>query len=50
VTPEDAAGLLDHADALIVGRWLKRDGRWDQGPDPERASALVEAVRRARSV
>jgi uncharacterized protein len=28
VTPKDALALSDHADALIVGSWIKEDGDW----------------------
>jgi membrane complex biogenesis BtpA family protein len=48
VTPENAAELLRHADALIVGSWFKQGGAWHAPPDPERVARLVDAVRRAR--
>jgi hypothetical protein len=44
VTPENVATLAPHADALIVGSYLKRDGHWENEPDPERVAALVAAV------
>jgi len=48
VTPESAAELLRHADALIVGSWTKKDGVWSEPVDPDRAARIVEAVRSAR--
>jgi len=47
-TPQTAAALLEHADALIVGSALKRDGLWSNDIDPARAEAMVRAVRGAR--
>ena len=43
VHPGDAAALAEHADALIVGSYLKVDGDWRNRVDVER----VRAVRRA---
>lgn len=40
VTPQDARELAQHADALIVGSWLKRDGDWRQPVDVERVRQL----------
>jgi len=48
VTPENIAGLVDYADAFIVGSALKRDGVWSNGLDPDRIRLMVEAVRQAR--
>lgn len=44
VTPENAPALAPHADALIVGSYLKRDGFWENEPDPARVAAMVKAV------
>lgn len=44
VTPESAPGLLEHADALIVGSWIKRGGSWKNPVDAERAGAIRRAV------
>jgi hypothetical protein len=44
-TPQSAAALLEHADALVVGSALKRDGLWSNDIDPARAEAMVRAVR-----
>jgi uncharacterized protein len=46
VTPETAAGLLSVADALIVGTYIKRDGRVANPVDPERVRRLAQSVRR----
>lgn len=45
VTPEQVPVLLRHADALIVGSWIKRDGVWHQPVDEDRARKLA-AMRR----
>jgi len=45
VTPASVPALAPHADALIVGSYLKRGGTWENEPDPERVAAMVKAVR-----
>lgn len=45
VTAATAPGLLERCAGLIVGTSIKRDGKTENGVDPGRASALVEAVR-----
>lgn len=48
VTPDDVPGLLEHADGLIVGSWIKKGGRWSGDVDPHRARQMVRAADRAR--
>lgn len=43
-TPETADALLEHADALIVGSFIKRDGVWSNPVDPARARAMAQAI------
>ncbi|MEM7754680.1 MAG: BtpA/SgcQ family protein, partial [Planctomycetota bacterium] len=45
VTDESAGVLLQHADALIVGSFIKQDGHWANPVDRTRAAALVKAAR-----
>lgn len=45
VSADSVAGLLEHADGVIVGSWLKRDGKWFHEPDPARVEAFVRAAR-----
>ncbi|GJM18475.1 MAG: hypothetical protein DHS20C14_06880 [Phycisphaeraceae bacterium] len=45
VTPESAAALLEHADALIVGSSIKQGGVWSNPVDPGRAEHVVRAAR-----
>lgn len=45
VTAENAPELLELTDGAIVGTTLKHDQQTDNRIDPERAQALVEAVR-----
>ena len=45
VTPDNAGALSDHADALIVGSWIKADGYWKNPVDPSRAKQMVDALR-----
>lgn len=47
-TPQSAAALLEHADALIVGSALKREGLWSNDIDHARADEMVRAARGAR--
>ncbi len=47
-TPENVAELAPHADAFIVGSYLKRDGRWSHPPDKGRVAEMVRAIRAAR--
>jgi uncharacterized protein len=49
VTPDSAAALLEHADGLIVGSWIKQGGVWSNPLDPARCRSMTEAVRRARA-
>jgi membrane complex biogenesis BtpA family protein len=46
-TPESVGELLEFADALIVGSWNKRGGRWENPVEPGRARAMVVAFRAA---
>jgi hypothetical protein len=48
VTPDNLAALWPHADAFIVGSYLKRDGLWSNPLDADRIEALIAAVRRLR--
>ncbi|RNC81573.1 MAG: BtpA/SgcQ family protein [Phycisphaera sp.] len=43
VTPDSVKQLLDHAHALIVGSFIKTDGKWYQPVDPDRAEQIVRA-------
>jgi len=45
VTPDSAEQLLEHADALIVGSWLKKDGVWSNPLDMKRAKQIVHSAR-----
>jgi len=45
VTTENAHALSEHADALIVGSWMKQDGFWKNPVDPTRASKMINALR-----
>ncbi len=46
-TVENVGALLRHADGVIVGTSLKRDGRVEAPVDRERAARFVDAFRRA---
>lgn len=48
VNPDNAAAMFRHADALIVGSWYKKGGRWDAPPDERRARELIKACRASR--
>lgn len=48
VTIENAAAMLQHADGLIVGSFIKTEGRWFNAVDASRCRDLVGAVRAAR--
>ncbi|NEO27410.1 MAG: BtpA family membrane complex biogenesis protein, partial [Kamptonema sp. SIO4C4] len=43
VTPDSVRELLDHANGLIVGSYLKYDGKWYHPIDPQRADQIVRA-------
>jgi len=49
LTPDNAAGMFEAADAVIVGSYYKQDGDWRRPPDPSRVRELVDAVERGRS-
>jgi len=44
VRPETVGELLAVADGVIVGTWLKRDGRTQNPVDPDRAATLARAA------
>ncbi|TVQ30652.1 MAG: BtpA family membrane complex biogenesis protein [Phycisphaeraceae bacterium] len=44
-TDESLQELLQRADAVIVGSWIKRDGLWSNPIDHDRAARIVEAGR-----
>jgi len=49
VTPENVGQVAPHADGLIVGSYIKRDGHWRNSPDGARIrnlSAAIAGVRR----
>lgn len=48
-TPDNLDSFLPHADGLIVGSFLKRDGLWSNPPDPTRVAAMRAAFDRIRS-
>ena len=47
VTPEQIPAMAKHADALIVGSYIKKDGHWANEPDPGRVQSLVTVLRAA---
>lgn len=48
VTVENAAAMLQHADAVIVGSALKKDGHWAGSVELARVKAVAAAVHAAR--
>ncbi|MDP1836391.1 MAG: BtpA/SgcQ family protein [Chlamydiales bacterium] len=44
VSPENIASLWPHADAFIVGSYLKHEGDWRQPVDPRRVEALMRVT------
>ncbi|HWL93228.1 MAG TPA: BtpA/SgcQ family protein [Phycisphaerae bacterium] len=48
VTPENLASIAAFADAAIIGSYLKKNGLWENGPDPRRVKAMVKAIRQCR--
>jgi predicted TIM-barrel enzyme len=48
VTAENAAAMLQYADAVIVGSALKKDGHWTSPVELDRVKAVAAAVRALR--
>lgn len=48
VTPAHVGPFLAHADALIVGSWIKKAGVWSNPIDPARCRELVAEADRVR--
>lgn len=44
VEPSQLATLFQHADALIIGSWIKRGGLWSNPVDRKRCQQLVRAA------
>lgn len=47
-TPQALSDLWRHCDAVIVGSFLKQNGRWDQAIDSGRVREMVAAAQTAR--
>lgn len=45
ITPHNIHLYRDHADAFIVGSWIKKDGNWKNGPDPKRVEQLLKKLK-----
>jgi len=48
ITLDNVEEYLAIADALIVGSWFKKGGRWEETVDYDRVSLFMEKVRNAR--
>lgn len=48
VEPSQLHSLFQHADALIVGSWIKREGLWSNPVDRKRCTQLVSAAAKPR--
>ena len=48
VEPSQLGTLFGHADALIVGSWIKQGGLWSNAPDPKRCAEIVAEAERVR--
>jgi uncharacterized protein len=48
VTPDHVGSLWQHADALIVGSWIKRDGFWANPVDESRCRTLIAEANKVR--
>lgn len=45
VEPDQLQSLFQHADALVVGSYIKKGGTWSAPIDPKRCRAMVQAKR-----
>lgn len=45
VTPENVSEVALHADGLIVGSYLKRDGHWANSPDVDRVRSMTRSIK-----
>jgi len=48
VTYENVEDYLDSADALIIGSYFKKDGKWENTVDAGRTKKFMEKVRKLR--
>lgn len=48
-TTKNVGECLANADAVIVGSWIKVEGRWENPVDPARAAEFARAAKSARS-
>jgi uncharacterized protein len=46
--PSQLRALYEHADAVIVGSWIKEDGAWHNRLDRKRCEAIVAEAERVR--
>lgn len=49
VTPDNLPALWPLADVFIIGSFLKRDGEWQNPPDPDRVDAVLRAAERLKT-
>lgn len=49
VTPDTVGDLFQRADGLIVGSFIKQDGRWDRPINAANCRSIVKAAERARA-
>jgi len=43
VTPEGLPSIWEYADAFIVGSYFKKNGNWENEPDPKRLALLLKS-------
>jgi uncharacterized protein len=48
ITPDNLPALWELADVFIVGSFIKQDGQWHHGPDPDRVAALLRTAAHLR--
>ncbi len=49
ITESNISDYFPLADGFIVGSWLKKEGIWTNGPDPERIKKLMNKVEQLRN-
>ncbi len=45
ITPENISQFQNDADGFIIGTYFKKDGIWQNPPDPKRIKTLLDAVK-----
>ncbi len=48
ITDKNISEYYEFADGFIIGSYFKKDGKWQNPPDPERIEKLLDVVQKLK--